>query len=321
MKTKEEIHLDLENYLDYQKSLNLKKYNDFSFFVKAISQNELSIKDIHSILEKNKNFFKNTQDGLYLLHYACLSNNPEVVFYFLKSYVQQGIKTFPTVEKNFKHPKLLKYCHENSNIFVFCAIFNLDLSYAKILQSTSDLSKLSFEEHISESLAQNSYDILPVVEKIVGKEYLQDFLLLFFQKNPSIFQNKMVINHYNLLNISSFVNLEHKKNEPYNYSHLFFQSINHLDLKKTYLYHKKMIASIHFFLKKKFDFSLTDSYGKNIFDYLDSIKININDFKINASAQHHIFEFEKQMIEMNNTIIQKSLNTQVKQKNKLKMKI
>jgi hypothetical protein len=321
MKTKEEIYLDLNHYLDLKKSLSIKKYYDFPFFVKAISKNELSIQDIHSILEKNPKFFNLTKDGLTLLHYACLSNNPEVVLYVLKSYVQQGLKTFPTLEQKFKHPKLLKYCYENSNIFVFCAIFNLDLSYAKILQSTSDLSKISFEEHISEALAQNSYDILPVVEKIVGKEYLQNFLLSFFQKNPYIFYNKMINHHYNLLKISSYIDFEHKKNEPYNYSHLFFQALNKLDLTITYVYNKKIITSIYFFLNKKFDFSLTDSDEKNIFDYLDSLKIKIHDFKINTPPQHYIHQFEKQIIEMNNTIIQKSLSKPGKKQNQLKMKI
>lgn len=312
---KEEIRTLLNDYLNSKKLLEIKKYNDFSLFVKAISKNELPQQEILYILDQNKKFVFSEHKHLTLLHYACLSNNPQIVQTILSYSIKNGLTQFPLLSMEFFNDNKNKYCPENTSIFSFCSILDLNLSYAKILQFVSNFENINLLEHVALGVFNNSYSIIPIVKSIVGEETLQDFLLNFFINNHPIFHKKLENHHYNLAKLTHYIDFEFGKNKTTNYSHLLFQSLPFLNFNNgIHLYLPKIYSTIHFFIKKKFDFHQKDDLGKSALDYFDSFKQNFEKFCENQPflSQSNKNLAEKKIIEIQNMIIQSSLSKQKK---------
>jgi hypothetical protein len=320
---KEEILITLQNYLNSKKLLEIKKYNDFALFVKAVSKNELHQQEILYILDQNKKFIFSEHKNLTLLHYACLSNNPQIVQTILSYSIKNGLTQLPLLSIEFFNNNKTKYCPENTSLFSFCSILDLNLSYAKILQFVSDFENINLLTHVDRGLFNNSYSIIPIVKSIVGEETLQNFLLDFFINNQPIFHKKLENHHYNLAKLNPYIDFEFGKNKTTNYSHLLFQSLQSLDFNNgAHFYLPKIYSTIHFFIKKKFDFYQKDHLGKSALDYFDSFKQKFETFCKNQPffSQSNKNLAEQKIIEIQNMIIQSSISKQ-KQVTTQKLKI
>lgn len=179
-----------------------RNYND-EFYSKLSSNKKtflsllpkLEYKQIKEVFKRSPQFANSFSDGWHSLHYACLSNNPQIVSMVIDEAINQGVTEYPTTQK------AKRGAAKGVSLSNFCASLDLDESFATVLLNLSTPENQNFETTIKYAFSYGSPKVTNLLKKIYTENF-QNVMLSFycFEKE----EEKKVRNNFHTIFVNNF---------------------------------------------------------------------------------------------------------------------
>ncbi len=293
----------------------VKGYQDSSSkFLKNL--HKIPLYYIQDILDKKPEYALATHLNQHFLHFAAKTNDPDLLGLAINKSVKQGLTSYPLID--------MQYRHENYqfNIFNFCILNDLDVSYSIFFTRLSNPEKLDFKQHYSLSLENNS-KCLKFLNNIITNDVKQNWAfnhLSYLVDNQHYGDIEFILKKYDTASqfFNNGINLHYCEDNKKNYFELFclmFDNNFSYDVSnKKDIFVDKLLNMYNYFLDNGFILDTVSSFDKNPRQILEA---QINSLNRKTHLFDKNYEFNNELIKFN----KKSLENELKINNTLKNEI
>ncbi len=309
--------------INFAKEYTNRNYNDE--FYKKLSSNKktflsslpkLEHRQIKEVLKISPQFSNSFSDGWHSVHYACLSNNAQIVSTVIDGAINQGITEYPTTQK------AKRGVAKGVSLLNFCASLDLDESFATVLLNLSAPESQNFEVTLKYAFLYGSPKVTNLLKTIYPENFQKIILSSYcFMKE----ENKKVKNNFFGVFIDNFkynpekfldygIDINYKlENERTYFTNTLYWLNQYSHLIEDEMKGDKFKNLILFFLKNGENLDDKDGYGDSPRDLIKNIKNKIFDSKTIESIDDSESLFDK--LSLNNKLNQSN------QKQTTKLKI